>query len=127
MDSSEQRTALSNLRSHLANERTHLSFLRTGISLISFGVTLNRFSLFLIENNGMATYTGKPFLHDMKNVGIAMVVLGSFLLLWSVYHFLRTAKEIDSATFRPSKWSLLFFTVVVVLLGTLTTVWMIQE
>ena len=125
MDAAERRTELSNVRSHLANERTQLSFLRTGISLISFGVTLNRFSLFLIQNENMTTHAGVPFLRDTENVGIGMVILGSLLLIWSVQHFLKTAKEIDSSSFKPSKWSLLIFTLAVVVLGTLMTFWLI--
>jgi putative membrane protein len=111
-------------RSHLANERTHLSFLRTGVSLISFGVTLNRFSLYLIQSEKVKQYRGTPFLDDTKNVGIGMVILGSALLFWAMYHFLKTAKQIETLDFTPSKWSILSFTLIVAVIGTCTTVWM---
>ncbi len=118
-------TALSHLRSHLANERTLLAYLRTGVAFLSLGVTLNRFSLFLIGSN--VTHNGRPFLHDTKNVGIGMVILGTLLLLWSMYHFLKTAKEIDSLSFIPSKWALLIFTLIIILLGAFTTFYMFQD
>ncbi|MNJ96860.1 hypothetical protein D3C87_145940 [compost metagenome] len=122
---SEHRTELSDVRSHLANERTHLAYLRTGLSLISFGVTLNRFSLFLLQNDMMTRHGGRVFLRDTKNVGIGMVVLGSVLLIWSSAHFLKTAKSIDALEFVPSRWSVLFFTFAVILIGALSTAWMI--
>lgn len=120
----QQRTDLSSVRSHLANERTFLSLLRTGIALISFGITLNRFSLFLIQSEKMAVDQGHMFLHDTKNIGIGMVVLGSVLLIWSTYHFLSTAEQIDSLDFKPSKWSLVVFTLLVIVMGTVMTGWM---
>lgn len=125
LDLSQHRTNLSNIRSHLSNERTHLSYLRTGIALISFGVTLNRFSLFLIQNDKVSSFKNRPFLVDTKNVGIGMVTLGSALLIWSIYHFTKTAKEIRTQEVDPSKWSVVIFTSIVAVLGTFTTLWMI--
>ncbi|MNL25671.1 hypothetical protein D3C87_1471590 [compost metagenome] len=122
---SEHRTDLSDVRSHLANERTHMSYLRTAVSLISFGVTLNRFSLFLLQSNEMARYGGRSFLHDTKSVGIGMVILGSVLLAWSIGHFIHTAKSIETVNYRPSKWSVLFFSASVLLIGAFSTAWMI--
>jgi len=124
---SEVRTTLSDLRSHLSNERTHLSYLRTGIALISFGVTLNRFSLFLLENRETYRLRGKSLLHDTENAGIGMVALGCVLLVWSVFHFIKTAKAIDSRSFSPSKWTIIVFSSVVIIMGTYATVWMILE
>lgn len=118
---SEHRTDLSDVRSHLANERTHLAFLRTGVSLISFGITLNRFSLFLLESK---IGGGRGPLHDAENAGLGMVILGCALLIWSVGHFIKISKEIDNVNFRPSKWSLLAFTIAVILFGATTTVLM---
>ena len=122
---SEQRTKLSDVRSHLSNERTHLSYLRTGISLISFGVTLNRFSLFLIQSNEMPRFKGRSLLYDTTNIGIGMVVIGCIMLLWSIFHFVKTANAIDNLNFKPSKWSILIFSGIIVVIGTFATAWMI--
>jgi putative membrane protein len=123
---SEKRTQLSDVRSHLSNERTHLSYLRTGISLISFGVTLNRFSLFLIQSNEMPRHKGRSLLHDTTNIGIGMVVIGCIMLLWSVFHFVKTADAIDNLSFKPSKWSILIFSGIIIVMGTFATAWMIM-
>lgn len=122
---SEHRTTLSDVRSHLANERTHLSYLRTSVSLISFGVTLNRFSLFLLQNKEMTRYGGRSLLHDTTNIGIGMVVLGSLLLAWAIGHFIKTAKSIEAVNYKPSRWSVLFFSISVLVVGTISTAWMI--
>lgn len=123
---SEHRTQLSDVRSHLANERTHLSYLRTGIALISFGVTLNRFSLFLIENRDTYRLRGRSLLHDTERAGIGMVMLGCILLIWSVFHFIKTAKSINNLTFRPAKWSIIAFSTIIIIMGTYATVWMMM-
>lgn len=124
-DLSEKRTSLSNLRSHLSNERTHMSYLRTGISLISLGVTMNRFSLFLIQNKEMTRYGGRSLLHDTKNVGIGMVILGCALTIWSIFHFIKTADAINKASFKPAKWSIIIFTMIVIAAGTFAVAWLI--
>lgn len=122
---SEHRTQLSDVRSHLSNERTHLSYLRTGISLISFGVTLNRFSLFLIQSREDSGLRSRMFLHDTKNAGLGMVVLGVIMLIWAIIHFIKTGNAIDKLEFKPARWSLVVFTLAVVLIGAASTIWMI--
>jgi putative membrane protein len=123
---SQERTNLSMARSHLSNERTLLSILRTGIALISFGITLNRFSLYLIQNE-RSGLPSRNFLHDTKNVGLGMVIVASFLLIWAIKHFIETAKEIDTLSFRPAKWSLVIFTIVVILFSATMTILMIRS
>jgi putative membrane protein len=120
---SEKRTAESDVRSHLANERTLLAYQRTGISLISFGVTLNRFSIYLLQNE-MSHGGGRDILHETKYAGLGMVILGSAMLIWSVVHYLKTANVINKALVAESSRSVLVFSVIVILLGTATTVWM---
>jgi putative membrane protein len=120
---SVKRTAESDVRSHLANERTLLAYQRTGISLISFGVTLNRFSIFLLQNE-LSKEGGRAILHETKYAGLGMVMLGSAMLIWSVVHYLKTANVIDKALIAQSSRSVLVFSMIVILLGTATTVWM---
>lgn len=122
---SEQRSDLSSVRSHLANERTHLAYLRTGISLISLGITMNRFSWFLIENKSVSRFGGRTFLHDAKNVGLGMVVLGCFMLIWSLIRYKQTAHDIDTLSYKPSHRSVLVFTLAIILIGTVSIIWLI--
>lgn len=121
---SEERSSLSSVRSHLANERTHLAYMRTGISLISLGITMNRFSWFLIENKNMSRFGGHTFLEDAKNVGVGMVVLGSLMLAWSLFRYNSTVKSIDSGVFAPPHKFIWGFTLLLILTGTISTIWL---
>ncbi|MNL51122.1 hypothetical protein D3C87_1741950 [compost metagenome] len=100
-----------------------MAYQRTGISLISFGVTLNRFSIYLLQNE-VSKSGARDALHDTKYAGIGMVILGSAMLMWSVVHYLKTANVIDKALIAQSSRSVLIFSIIVIFLGTATTVWM---
>jgi putative membrane protein len=120
-----RRTGLADLRSHLANERTHLAYVRTAISLISFGITLNRFSVFLQKQGTLAPGEGtRLMLRDAGNVGIGMVVLGLLLVLWSLYRYWRVDRDIQGGNFHPLKGSVVAYTLLVILLGGLSAVWL---
>jgi putative membrane protein len=121
---SEERTDMSTVRSHLANERTHLAYMRTGISLISLGITMNRFSWFLIENKTMSRFGGHTFLNDAKNVGVGMVILGSLMLAWSLFRYGATVKTIESGVFKPPHRFIYGFTLILILMGTASTIWL---
>ncbi|WP_413557460.1 YidH family protein [Bdellovibrio sp. HCB209] len=121
---SEERSKLSDVRSHLANERTHLAYMRTGISLVSLGITMNRFSWFLIDNKSMTRFGGHTFLNDAKNVGLGMVILGSALLVWSLFRYNKTVKSIDSGVFTPPHRFIWGFTLTLILIGTISTIWL---
>ncbi|MFV3410364.1 YidH family protein [Bdellovibrio bacteriovorus] len=122
---SEGRSDLSAVRSHLANERTHLAYMRTGISLVSLGITMNRFSWFLMENKAISRHGGRPFLDDAKNTGLGMVILGSAMLIWSLYRYSQTAKQIDSHHYMPAHRSVRAFTLALILIGIVSVLWMI--
>jgi putative membrane protein len=98
--------------------------MRTAISLISFGITMNRFSWFLIENKSLSRFGGRSFLHDSKDVGIGMVVLGSVMLIWSVLRYNKTAKGIELHEVPTSHKSVLAFTLALILMGVVSTVWL---
>lgn len=120
---SVQRTGLADLRSHLANERTHLAYLRTAISLFGFGITLNRFSLFL-EEKGMAPNQGGLMLRGTENTGAGMVVVGLALLVWSLYRYWHVNQDIREAQFRPLHRAIITVTLLLLLLGGVTTTWL---
>jgi putative membrane protein len=123
-----QRTGLADLRSHLANERTHLAYLRTVVSLMGFGVTLNRFSIFLQEQ-GRAAHdrVGVLMLRDTEYAGAGMVLVGLALLVWSLYRYWHVNQDIRKAQFRPLHRALMTVTVLLVLLGGMTTVWLFLQ
>jgi inner membrane protein YidH len=70
------------IRTDLSNLRTLMSWARTSVSLIGFGFTIfNFFSGFLQDS-------GEPRLRDFsRNLGIALVVTGTFAVLVGVYNY----------------------------------------
>jgi putative membrane protein len=124
-DLSESRTTLSTLRSHLANERTHLSYLRTAISLIGFGITLNRFAIYLIQNTGSGEVArGVTTLQSTKWVGLGMVVLGFAVLVWATFRFHRTSRDIELRRYHTDWRGVLIATLLFLVLGAATTLWL---
>jgi putative membrane protein len=122
-----KRTGLSDLRSHLANERTHLSYLRTSISLIGFGITINRFSLYLQEHGKLAMDQTGPMLRTSENAGAGMVVIGLVLIVWSLYRYWHVNQDIEAARFRPLHRAVIMLTVLLVLAGGFTAVWLFLQ
>ncbi|AFY01135.1 hypothetical protein Bdt_1437 [Bdellovibrio bacteriovorus str. Tiberius] len=99
--------------------------MRTGISLVSLGITMNRFSWFLMENKAISRHGGRPFLDDAKNTGLGMVILGSAMLIWSLYRYSHTAKQIDAHHYLPAHRSVRAFTLALILIGIVSVLWMI--
>lgn len=122
-----KRTGLSDLRSHLSNERTHLSYLRTSISLIGFGITLNRFSVFLQEQGQLTADATRPMLRDTEYTGAGMVILGLVLIVWSLYRYWHVNQDIRRAAFRPLHRAIVVLTVLLVLLGGATSLWLFMQ
>lgn len=120
---STERTNLSLARSHMSNERTHLSYLRTSLALLSFGITLNRFSIYFQENKIKPRY--HAILYETQYVGLGMVLLGLLILGWSLGHYRKTDHDIETFQYRSPKKSISIFTMVILLIGGFSAVWMI--
>lgn len=120
-----RRTGLADLRSHLANERTHLAYLRTAVSLVGFGITLNRFSVFLRQQGTVAEQQhAGPLLRSTENVGTGMVVLGLVLAAWALYRYRHVNRDIRTGQFRPLDGAVWTITLLFLLLGGLTALWL---
>lgn len=117
-----QENIQSSVRSHMANERTHLAYLRTSLSLISFGITLNRFSVFLQENHQL--FKGRGILHQTAYIGIGIVLLGIVILGWSLARFRKVELAIDTNNYVSSSRTINIMTILVIVLGGLSTFWM---
>jgi putative membrane protein len=123
-----RRTGLADLRTHLANERTHLAYLRTAVSLISFGITLNRFAVFLEQQGTLVPGQGThAMLHDTSNIGYGMVILGLAVVLWSFYRYWHVNRDIARGNFRPLSRSVIAYTVLLLLLGGSSAVWLFRN
>jgi putative membrane protein len=120
-----RRTGLADLRTHLANERTHLAYLRTAVSLISFGITLNRFAVFLEQQGTLKPGQGThEMLRSTGNVGYGMVILGLAVVLWSFYRYWHVNRDIARGNFEPLSLAVITYTVLLIVLGGASAVWM---
>lgn len=120
-----RRTGLADLRSHLANERTHLAYVRTSISLIGFGITLNRFSQFLRQQGSLAAGQ-RPWhmLRDTETIGGGMVLLGITLAAWALYRYWHVNRSIREGSFEPLDKAVVAMTLLLILLGGVSAVWL---
>lgn len=97
-------------RDHLANERTYLAWMRSAIALLGFGVVivrLRQFHIPQVHRPGTGWKLGLLF----SLVGLLMVVLSTF------YYF-ATRYDIDNDTYEPSSRRVIFFSFIIMLLGT---------
>jgi len=116
------------LSEHLANERTYLAYLRTSISLISFGVTINRFSLYLIQSNRMPSHTAERWdLADLGRLGLGMVIDGLILLVWACFHYTQISNQIERGNYRPSPIMAWIISLVVLVGGGASLVWLFTQ
>jgi putative membrane protein len=71
-------------RTRLAADRTLMAWIRTSVSMISFGFTIYKFFQYLLESS----LTAGNLQHNApKNFGIALVLLGMFLLMLAILEY----------------------------------------
>jgi|SRR5690606_5613812 len=86
---------------HLANERTLLAWVRTAIGIMAFGFVVVKFSLFVRQ---VALMLGNPA--DLPQyaytapIGILLVATGVLSLLFALFRYHRTAKQLDQGVYR---------------------------
>jgi len=98
-----------NFGDHAANERTFLAWVRTAIAVMAFGFLVERFNLFLriaaAELGGRAgagaglPAAGQGFGHT---VGLAVIGLGTLMIVLAAARFVRLSRAIDSAELRSA-------------------------
>ncbi|MBU4260359.1 MAG: DUF202 domain-containing protein [Proteobacteria bacterium] len=84
-----------------AAERTLLSWNRTCSSLMAFGFVIERFGLFLQISAGESLKTFTFQRHFSFSVGIAFVLLASFVAIYSVFQHTRVLKTLNPAEIPP--------------------------
>lgn len=82
-----------------AAERTLLSWNRTCSSLMAFGFVIERFGLFLQISAGESLKTIQR--HFSFSVGIAFVLLASFVAVYSVFQHIRILRSLNPAEMPP--------------------------
>jgi putative membrane protein len=87
-----------NFSDHSSNERTFLAWVRTAIAVMAFGFIVEKFDLFLeLAAPALAGLPGQRF----GNIaGLALIVLGTAMVVIAAIRFLITAKNIDSEDLR---------------------------
>ncbi|MDQ3554034.1 MAG: DUF202 domain-containing protein [Chloroflexota bacterium] len=86
------------IRDHLANERTLLAWQRTALTVVGLGFLVDRFA-FESADDGTSVL-----------LGMGLIVLGAALSVVGLQRYLRTEREIDTATYRTSLLAHLFLT-----------------
>ncbi|MBN9090925.1 MAG: DUF202 domain-containing protein [Reyranella sp.] len=113
---------------HLANERTILAWVRTAIAIITLGIAINRFSLFLVEFSRIVPSGvpgGRTANTHAEELGIGLVILGVVVMLGGIWHYLDVARAIDEGNYRASRVRIVVPSLVVVLLGGASLVWLL--
>lgn len=90
---------------YLANERTFLAWLRTCIALMGLGFVVSRFSLFLREFSIITKVQQQPGespAHSLSTLlGMAMIVLGVVLLVYSLSNYVKAQRAIAAGQYAP--------------------------
>ncbi len=86
------------IRDHLANERTLLAWQRTALTVVGLGFLVDRFA-FDSADTGVSAL-----------LGMGLIALGAALSVVGLQRYLRTEREIDTATYRTSLLAHLFLT-----------------
>ncbi len=80
------------VRDHLANERTLLAWQRTALALMGIGFLVDRFAF---EDAAGRELPGAV-------LGLGLIAVGAAASVAGVVRFLRTERDIDQASYRPS-------------------------
>ena len=92
-------------RVYFAAERTFLAWIRTGLGLMGVGFAVARFGLFLRE---VSTSRVGPAVRSTglsQWSGVALVLLGVFVLASSTFHHYRLIRELKSGSWIPGQVS----------------------
>ena len=95
----DRNTELALQRSYLATERTLMAWIRTSISLIGFGFTLAKLFQSLADA-GVFVRGPRGTVWTAEGVGIVLISLGTFALIFAVFDHRREYKLLREAGLR---------------------------
>jgi putative membrane protein len=98
---------IKNFTDHAANERTFLAWVRTAIAVMAFGFLVEKFDVFLqLAAPSLSERTVSALGQTFGNVaGLALVVLGTVMVIVAAIRFVMTARDIDSNDIRAGTGS----------------------
>jgi putative membrane protein len=82
-------------RNLMAAERTLMAWIRTSLSLISFGFTVGKFFDYLAADKGKPMRGFIARMLGPDGVGIALVALGIFALIYAIFDHRRALKRLQ--------------------------------
>lgn len=108
-------------RVYLAAERTFLAWIRTAIALLGIGFAVARFGMYLRDRPETSG------LHPALFSGLAYVVLGVCVCLYTTARYIRLSKQLQQGTWIPGKVSAGAITLALILavVGILVTAYLI--
>jgi putative membrane protein len=124
----QQQAELHHVSEHLANERTILAWVRTALAIMTLGIAINRFSLFLVEFSRTMSGRvpgGRTTNIHAEELGIGLVILAVIVMLGGIWHYLDVARAIDEGTYRASRVRIVVPSLIVVLIGGASLVWLL--
>lgn len=103
--SEEEQKELEKLKvsDHLSNERTLLAWVRTSVGIMAFGFVLVEFSLLAKGiNSALEVEIQGNHYGFSAPIGISIVGIGTISLLFALFRYRRTKKEINTGNFQHS-------------------------
>jgi putative membrane protein len=98
MDTPIKAKPAAGMSDYLAEERTFLAWIRTGITLMGFGFVVAHFGIFLEQLHLLQHSTAQP--HEFSPwLGVALIITGALVNLFSARRFRRLAGEVDRNQF----------------------------
>ena len=112
---------------HLSNERTLLAWVRTSVGIMAFGFLVGEFSLFTKDiNHALEIEIQGNHYGYSGPIGTVIVAIGTMSLLFALFRYRRTKKEINSGAFQHSDILLNLLVGAIFVISTLLLVYVIR-
>jgi putative membrane protein len=104
-------------RNFMAAERTLMAWIRTSLSLISFGFTVGKFFDYLAAEKGRPIRGLLVRMLGPDGIGIALVALGTFALLFALIDHRGTLRRLQGEGLEKRRTPAIFVATILVFLG----------
>jgi putative membrane protein len=104
-------------RNFMAAERTLMAWIRTSLSLISFGFTVGKFFDYLAAEKGKPIRGFIARLLGPDGIGLALVALGTFALLFALMDHRRALKQLQGEGLEKRRTPTIAVATILIFLG----------